>query len=283
MARGRMINRSVTESVAVDDYGAELGALAWVFHHRLIAFLDKNGNVRADPLWLKVNLFPRVDQVTPEDCRKYAAGLVRHGLAVLYEADRRPCLHFPGFRDHQVGLRADREKAEVPVPQGFDEDSGKMPELFRKPAGYMPPEVEVELEVEQDQTRSSKEDPAVIPESAPPDVDNVGITSGDGPTNGPKTGKRVGSTREQDQNLELIGHWPPDDPRRQKIERCLEPAFRQVKVNWRPVISGIPAITLYEWVSDFIDDHEHYDSIRKLTISKSNRYREEREETVRAP
>lgn len=148
MARGRMLNRKVATSGKVAAYGAEYGPWALVFHHRLIAFLDKNGNCRADPAWFKAEIFPRVAGVLPEDCRRFAAGLVKHGLAVLYEHDGMPYLHMPGFRAEQVGLRVDREAAEVPVPEGFDEKAGAMPEDFRQPAGYDPAEVEIEVEGE---------------------------------------------------------------------------------------------------------------------------------------
>lgn len=162
MARGRMINRKVSTSEKIAAFGEEFGGWACTFHHRLIAFLDKNGNCRADPYWLKAEVMPRVAGVSPEDCRTFAAGLVRHGLAVAYEHGGMPYLHMPGFRDEQVGLRPDRETREVPVPQGFDENAGKLPESIRQPSGGnpddCPPEVEGEgeAEVEEQPTVSAR-------------------------------------------------------------------------------------------------------------------------------
>lgn len=154
MARGRMINRKVATSGKVAALAEDAGAWAMVFHHRLIAFLDKNGNCRADPYWLKAEVMPRVAGVTPEDCRTYVAALVRNGLAVLYQVDGMPYLHMPGFRDEQSGLRPDRESPDVPVPQGFDEDAGTMPASIRQAFGNAPaecpPEVEGEVEIEQE-------------------------------------------------------------------------------------------------------------------------------------
>lgn len=135
MARGRMINRKVSTSEKIAAFGEEFGGWACTFHHRLIAFLDKNGNCRADPYWLKAEVMPRVAGVSPEDCRIFAAGLVKHGLAVAYEVGGMPYLHIPGFREEQVGLRPDRENAEVPVPHGFNEKTGRMPDSFRQDAG----------------------------------------------------------------------------------------------------------------------------------------------------
>ena len=131
MARGRMINRKVATSAKVAAYGDDLGPWALVFHHRLIAFLDKNGNCRSDPFWFKGEVMPRVAAVSPDDCVLFAEGLVRHGLAVAYEAGGMAFLHMPGFRAEQVGLRPERESAECPVPLGFDEETGFLPETFR--------------------------------------------------------------------------------------------------------------------------------------------------------
>lgn len=136
MARGRMLNRKVSISQKVAQLEEVAGPYALVFHHRLIAFLDKNGNCRAEPYWLKGEIMPRVAGCSPEDCRTYVAGLVEVGLAVLYEVDGMPYLHMPGFREEQVGLRTDRESPDVPVPQGFDEKAGALPATFRQPSGY---------------------------------------------------------------------------------------------------------------------------------------------------
>lgn len=138
MARGRMLNRAVAIDGRVAAYGEEFGPLALVFHHRAISFLDKNGNMRADPAWLKAQVMPLVAEIDPEGCRTLAAGLVKHDLAVIYEQDGLPYLHFPKFRENQVGLRHEREAAEAPVPAGFNEASGTLPDSFRTPSGYEP-------------------------------------------------------------------------------------------------------------------------------------------------
>lgn len=177
-----MLNRKVSTSQKVADLEEAAGPYAIVFHHRLIAFLDVNGCCRADPYWLKGEVMPRVAGVDPEDCRKYVAALVDAELAVLYEVDGMPYIHVPGFRGEQVGLRSDRESPDVPVPQGFDEQSGAMPETFRKPSGYCRAEargrargavrgreVEGEVEVEgEGTTTNDKSFGAVAPQDEPP-------------------------------------------------------------------------------------------------------------------
>lgn len=193
MARGRMLNRKVATSEKVAAYGDEYGPWALVFHHRLIAFLDVNGCCRADPYWLKAEIFPRVSGITPEDCRRFAAGLVKHGLAVLYEVAGMPYLHMPGFRDEQVGIRPDRESPEVPVPEGFDKSSGKFPANFRKPSGYcpevFPPEIEVEVEVEGEDITGAK-----APEAAPRSEDARANGRGDPEPSQPIDRKAVAAT-----------------------------------------------------------------------------------------
>lgn len=167
MARGRMINRKVTTSAKVGAYGDEYGPWALVFHHRVIAFLDVNGCCRADPFWLKAEVMPRVADVTPDDCRTFAAGLEKHGLAVLYESGGLQYLHMPGFREEQVNLRADRETPEVPPPPQDTDGGGKKRDTRRKPAGKKPAtrrtragkhpaEDEGEVEVEVEEKRRGK-------------------------------------------------------------------------------------------------------------------------------
>ena len=138
MARGRMLNRKVAISGKVAEYGKRHGPWAVVFQHRLIAFLDKNGNSRADDVWLKAEIMPRVDEVTPAVCRQFLQGLVDVGLAVPYEAEGMEYVHVPGFVGEQVGLRRDKEKRHVPVPHGFDEEAGVWPEAFRNGSGRLP-------------------------------------------------------------------------------------------------------------------------------------------------
>lgn len=138
MARGRMLNRKVAMSKKVAAYGDELGAWAVVFHHRLIAFLDRNGNCRADPYWLKAEIMPRISAVTPDHCRIFLDGLIRHELAVPYVDAEMAYLHMPGFNAEQVGLRRLKETTDIPVPLGFDDEKGVWPEQFRKKYGKNP-------------------------------------------------------------------------------------------------------------------------------------------------
>jgi hypothetical protein len=133
-----MLNRKIATSGKVAAYGDQFGPWSLVFHHRLVAFLDKNGNCRADNYWLKGEVMPRVNEVTPEMCGVFVRGLVDADLAVGYEAQGMCYIHVPGFRGEQVGLRHDREQREVPIPPGFDEATGSWPETFRNDSGDEP-------------------------------------------------------------------------------------------------------------------------------------------------
>ena len=140
MARGRMLNKTI----CTDSRVAELGILtgdpwAIVFYMRCIPFLDRNGIIRGDSYWLKAEVMPREDHIEPVDLGEWAVALVRLGLAVAFDCDGMPYLHFPGFRRNQPHLRWEREGEGCPVPDGFDFESGTMPDDFQ-PAGGFPAE-----------------------------------------------------------------------------------------------------------------------------------------------
>ena len=165
MARGRMINKTVAVDTELAEYGAENGAWALVLHHRLIAFLDVNGNVRADGYWLKATIFPHDAGVSPEDCRKFARQLAAHSLAVAYQAQKIDYLHFPAFAKNQVNLRTDRERPEYPQlneNQYVGNSPDNCPPTCGNPAGILPALIEVE-----DKSKS-KVNEGVPPDTCPP-------------------------------------------------------------------------------------------------------------------
>lgn len=143
MARGRMLNRKVSRSRKVAELANDCGPWAVVFHHRLIANLDINGNCRADPWWLKSELHPRDGQVSPDDCDLFAVALVDKELAIRYEVDGMEYLHVPDFQNEQGQLRRDKEKPQVPdIKEGRAVD--RKPPGGGRPAGRSQVEVEVE-------------------------------------------------------------------------------------------------------------------------------------------
>lgn len=135
MARGRFINKTVATDMKVAVLTETYGAWATVLHHRIIAFLDVNGNVRADGFWIKATLFPLDAGISPEDCRKFSRAIPAVGLAEEYEVNGIPYLHFKNFEKNQHNLRKDREKAEYPEQK---HDVGKPQETRGKVAGENP-------------------------------------------------------------------------------------------------------------------------------------------------
>lgn len=145
MARGRLINRGTGSDAKVRALVVDQGPWAAVLHHRLLSFIDKHGNVRADRFWLKANIFPLDQEVTPADIAGYTAGLLKTHMAYLYEVDGLPYLHFPKFRENQPRARFEREVPEYPlhpdglVPEGSRDGSTMVPSLF-PPGSTMVPE-----------------------------------------------------------------------------------------------------------------------------------------------
>lgn len=132
MARGRFLNKTVATDEKVAYLMATYGPMSCLFHHRIIAFLDVNGNVRADEFWLKATVFPRDVAVSPDDCQNFSVSLAECDLAVFYEFEGMLYLHFKNFEKNQHGLRRDKERAEYPE---YKQELGKPPEKVRKGDG----------------------------------------------------------------------------------------------------------------------------------------------------
>lgn len=134
MARGRFLNKTVATDEKVAFLMQTGGPLACLFHHRIIAFLDVNGNVRADQFWLKATLFPRDSVISPEDCRNFSVSLAECDLAVFYEIEGMLFLHFKNFEKNQHGLRKDKERPEYPE---YKQEVGILTEKVRKGDGML--------------------------------------------------------------------------------------------------------------------------------------------------
>ena len=94
-----MINRTVGEDIDLARYAEAVGPWGLVFHHRLLAWIDKNGNVNVNGEWLKGRLFVYDSGVTPDDCRKFAGTMPDYIRAIPYHDDdgRGEYLQFPSF------------------------------------------------------------------------------------------------------------------------------------------------------------------------------------------
>lgn len=121
MARGRMINSSITEDKRVNDLSDDTCRLSLTW---LITFADCEGRVTGDPAMIRAKVFPRRNDVTIEQIQRYIVewqsaqdpdtGL---GLVVWYEAKGDLWIWFPGFERNQAGLRKDKEApSSIPAP-----------------------------------------------------------------------------------------------------------------------------------------------------------------------
>jgi len=108
-----MINRTVSNDEDIRKLES-VSPWAAVLHHRLIAWLDVNGNVRGDGAWIKANVMPLAAEVSVDDCDAYVAEMAALKLAQFYQAEGLVYLHFPKFGKNQPGLRKEREKPEHP-------------------------------------------------------------------------------------------------------------------------------------------------------------------------
>jgi len=149
-----MINRTVGNDKALSVYGEKVGPWGLVFHHRSIAWIDKNGNLDANPFRLKGTIFPHDNAVSVEDCKQFSEEMTVYGLAIMFQIDGSPYLHFPSFLKNQVGLRRNRENLECPeykdqlrilpqiLPDKYQGYDGIEPEESGKDDGIMTEEIE---------------------------------------------------------------------------------------------------------------------------------------------
>jgi hypothetical protein len=133
MARGRMLNRSISTDLKVADLASEVGGFGVVFWTWLVAHLDRNGCAHAEPRILKGQVAPLIDEIDRELITRTLFVASRLGLIELYEVDGAPFLRFPKFEKNQVGLRKDREP-----DSGIPEPAYPDPETIRQPSGNDP-------------------------------------------------------------------------------------------------------------------------------------------------
>jgi len=127
MARGRMLNSSISQSRKYQDLGDDTHRLlaTWCLAH-----LDYNGVMPADPSLFRAMVCPWRIDLSNMDIEEAIEGMVKVQLIVTWEEEGRTWLWFPHFRDNQVGLRPEREAASnCPLPPEWLEDTyGWLPE-----------------------------------------------------------------------------------------------------------------------------------------------------------
>lgn len=138
MAQGRFLSRTTATSKQLDavSWRAELLFL------RSIPHLDRDGRMDGDPIVVKATAAPR----NPKLPAGAIAGLLQElhdaGLVVWYRVGEDQVLAFPTFREHQQGLKYDRERpSRFAPPPGWSPvppKSGPTPAKVRSNSGEPP-------------------------------------------------------------------------------------------------------------------------------------------------
>jgi hypothetical protein len=155
MPEGRFVSKSISHSEQL----AEVSFEADFLFGRCLPHLDREGRLTGNPDLVKSTACPLRKEITTEKVPQLLAELARAELVVWYETAGKKVLHFPGFRNHQKGMKLDRE-ADSRLP-AFDPErsrnlgvgghSGVGPDQLRSSSGPTAdklPASEVEVEVE---------------------------------------------------------------------------------------------------------------------------------------
>jgi len=150
MARGRMINKKISNSKAVNDLPEPVQLLyTWLIPH-----LDCNGCFYGSAQMIKSLVFPRKNysKTRIENWLKLlekSHGTGKSPLITRYFVNGEQYLFMPGFTGEQIGLRRDKEKPEFPPPDGENTETAPTK------GGVRGREVEVEQEVEEGEGRTT--------------------------------------------------------------------------------------------------------------------------------
>lgn len=184
-ARGRMVSRSI----ATNEQLGTVSLLADYLFRACIPFLDVTGRMTGNPGLIKAAVAPLREEihsgVIPELLRELARAVDHDGIPLVfwYEINAAKVLEFPGFKNHQTGLREKREAAsKFPSRNGMEKLlhlGGGSPDQLRHTRGVGAAQEEVEGEEEyeeevvkcvqepEERTRTNGEKPDVDPPREP--------------------------------------------------------------------------------------------------------------------
>ena len=109
MARGRMLNTTISYDAKVAKLGNELGGWATTIFAFMIAHLDRDGRIIGDPEEIKGLVTPLLHGVDIETVRETLRLAHKLGLISIYEVEDKAIIEFPKFRKNQANMRYDRE------------------------------------------------------------------------------------------------------------------------------------------------------------------------------
>ena len=142
MARGRMLNKSISGSVKFHNLSDDTCRLlaTWI-----IAHLDMRGVFYGDPAMVRSVVFPRRTDVTIEQVERYLCEMESAGLMWRFRCKGDVWQMWPGFTGEQAGMRADRESSPFPTPPDAQPEqertlTGNLPASIRQSSGNIPPQ-----------------------------------------------------------------------------------------------------------------------------------------------
>jgi transposase-like protein len=176
MAKGRMLNRSISRDRDVAELANTVGVDAALLFTWMIPHLDRDGRMDADPEVVKGLVVPKLAHFTSGVVSDLLRSLSGTRMVRIYD-DGRGCRFavFPGFAKNQTGFRYDREAvSEFPDPGECTLVSGPTPDLLRSNAGVVPDERKgkeqkgTDGEGERKDLSGSAPDLVLIPDAPPP-------------------------------------------------------------------------------------------------------------------
>jgi len=158
---GRFLSRSIAQSEQLAGVSLEAD---YVFS-RCIPHLDRDGRMAGNPALVKAITCPLRPEITADLMPDLLRQLAGAGLVRWYECDGKQILEFPRFRDHQKGMKPDRE-----APSRFPAStSAAVTDLCGTSSGPTPEEVQQSsAQVKVSEVKVSKDSETTSPEAAPP-------------------------------------------------------------------------------------------------------------------
>ncbi len=157
MARGRFLSKKVCLNRKFNTLSNDTCRLGFIL---TIPHLDVKGRIIGDPAVLKSVIFPRRDDISPENVESFIKEWAKSGFVIWYKADGDMFLQFPKFKENQVGLRENREEpSNIPPPDEGEIIDVNTPELLRNNSG-----------------KNGAQHDGATPESLPPNISKENIS-----------------------------------------------------------------------------------------------------------
>jgi len=113
MASGRMLLKKISKSKPVNQLSCDTARLLFTW---MLAHLDCNGAIQADPVLVKNTVFPWREDIKVKDVVLYIDEMENLGLIQRY-GEEGQYLFYPNFDEEQPKIQKDREaKPEIPPP-----------------------------------------------------------------------------------------------------------------------------------------------------------------------